>query len=132
MSEIIQEKALRELISGLIAQGVIVGGPVAVSEHRIMYQKVDSADDIRFDASVMPSNSIKEFFFPKHETICSYHYEGQQLVVIDAEPFSAQRLPDKSLGVYDAVAQACAQLGSNVDSLILARAERPSTTSRLR
>ncbi len=50
---------------------------------------------------------------------------------LDAEPFGAQRLPSGSLGVYDAIADACAQLGSNVDSLILARANRPLVLCRI-
>ncbi len=50
---------------------------------------------------------------------------------LDVEPFQGERLPDKSLGVYEAIADACAQLGSNADSLFLARAKRPLVLCRV-
>ncbi len=46
-------------------------------------------------------------------------------IPLDAEPFGAERLPYKSLGVYDAIEDACAQLGGDADSLIFSQTDKP-------
>ena len=55
------------------------------SNGRYFYQKVNSRQELVFDAAVMPSNSIKEFVFPRSEKICSYRHEGKDLIVSDSE-----------------------------------------------
>ena len=92
MSEIIQEKALRELIDGLIADGVIAAGPVAASKHRFMYQKVDSAEEIQFGAPAMPMNSIKEFVFPRREVLYTFKCEGRDITLTDAPVFDGRQV----------------------------------------
>jgi ferredoxin len=45
-----------------------------------------------FDSAIMPSNSIKEFVFPRCETLCSYRHEGKKLVVTDAEHIEHEQI----------------------------------------
>ncbi len=95
MSQTITRENLFKLIDTLQNAGKTVAGPVETKTHsgnRSFFKTLAEKDALVLDGSIMPSNSIKEFFFPKHETICSYHYEGQQLVVIDAEPFSGEQI----------------------------------------
>ncbi len=90
MPQTISRENLYKLIDSLRSSGKVVGGPVA-SGNRFFFKVLGKNDTLVLDGSIMPTNSIKEFFFPRHETICSYHYEGKQLVVSDAEPFSGEQ-----------------------------------------
>ena len=92
MTEIIQEKALRELIDGLIADGAVVGGPVEGAKHRYFYNKVASASEIRFDGVVMPMNSIKEFVFPRREVLYTFKHEGNNITLTDAPVFEGRQV----------------------------------------
>ncbi|MDR0391701.1 MAG: 4Fe-4S dicluster domain-containing protein [Planctomycetaceae bacterium] len=57
---------------------VLVGG-------KHFYRVLSNSDDAVFDSVVKPTNSIKEFLFPQHETICNYCYKDKELVVSDSE-----------------------------------------------
>ena len=92
MSLIISRKNLSELVDSLIATGTSVAGPVAGPGGRFFFQTLPSAEPLVLDASIMPVNSIKEFFFPRHETICRYRHEGKELVQTDAEPFASRQV----------------------------------------
>ncbi len=92
MSQIISREHLSKLVGSLIDDGTMVAGPVAVSGGRFFFQPLEKAETLVLDANLMPTNSVKEFFFPRHETLCKYHHEGQELVLIDAEPFDGRQV----------------------------------------
>jgi len=91
MSEIIQEKALRELIQKLISEGKTVAGPIQGTNHRYFYQKVASADEILMDPPGMPMNSIKEFVFPRREVLYTFKYNGTDVELSDAPVFEGEQ-----------------------------------------
>ncbi len=83
MSEIISRQALRQRIDAWIAQGKRVAGPVQVKAGLVLYQTLSSAADLFLDAWVRPGNSIKEFLFPRHETLYGYRIHGRQVELVD-------------------------------------------------
>jgi ferredoxin len=96
MSRIISRENVSKLVDSLIAVGTTVAGPVATSGKKFFFQTLQTAESLVLDSSVMPDNSIKEFLFPQHETICNYRRDGKELVLLDTEPF------DKSQVVFGA------------------------------
>jgi ferredoxin len=91
MSQIITRENLNRLIDGFLADGKTVAGLVAAAQ-RVFFRPLKTAEQLILNHETMPTNSIKEFFFPAHETICRYHYEGKELVVQDVEPFSLEQI----------------------------------------
>ncbi len=59
---------------------------------RCLYQDVRSPADLRLDAAVRPSNSIKELVFPRHETLFAYQFHGKQIELIAQEPFVGEQI----------------------------------------
>lgn len=84
MSTIIAEKALRELVSGWLGQGRHVAGPTCVRETTVLYKWLSRCEDLVLDASHRPTNSIKEFLFPRHEKLYGYKLEGRKIELIEA------------------------------------------------
>jgi len=117
MTEIIREKALRELIAGLIGGGKTVAGPVAGTQccglqqgcslHRYFYGKVESVDELLLDPPAMPMNSIKEFVFPRREVLYTFKYDGKGVELTDAPAFEGGQF---LFGVRPCDAAACAVL----------------------
>ena len=83
MSEIIQEKTLRDLITALINDNKTVAGPVAGTNHRYFYRKVGSVDELLLDPPAMPMNSIKEFVFPRREVLYTFKHVGNDIELTD-------------------------------------------------
>ncbi len=90
MPQNITRETLYKIVADLQAAGSTVGGPVQ-SGSRYFFKTLDNEDTLVLDGSIMPTNSVKEFFFPRNETICTYRYEGKELVVLDAEPFAGKQ-----------------------------------------
>jgi ferredoxin len=90
MSQIITRQSLDGIIESLISNGKIVSAPVKAGS-RFFFRTLSNSEQLVLDSNIMPINSIKEFFFPQHETICKYRYEGKELVVQDAEPFEKEQ-----------------------------------------
>ncbi|GHT40199.1 heterodisulfide reductase subunit A [Planctomycetales bacterium] len=91
MPQIISKQKLVELVGYWLAAGKEVAGPTE-GNRRLYFTKLTSADQLVLNASVIPANSIKDFFFPRHETICTYHHEDKECVVNDAPLFIAEQI----------------------------------------
>lgn len=91
MSEVISQTALRALAAEWINAGKQVAGPTRVKPDLILYSPVHSPDALLLDGFVRPSNSIKEFVFPKQEKLYGYRIQGNRVELIEnGEPFPEQ------------------------------------------
>lgn len=91
MSEVISQTALRALAAEWINAGKQVAGPTRVKPDLILYSLVHSPDALLLDGFVRPSNSIKEFVFPKQEKLYGYRIQGNRVELIEnGEPFPEQ------------------------------------------
>jgi ferredoxin len=86
MSEVITERALRDLVAEWIAAGNLAAGPVRVRPDRIQYAPLRDADALILDGYIRPANSIKEFVLPRHETLYGYELRGKTVELVDCEP----------------------------------------------
>jgi ferredoxin len=109
MSHTITRTNLNQLVDRLLSAGKSVVG-LTEANGRYFYRRIDQPQKMLFDSALMPSNSIKEFIFPRSETICSYRHEGKKLVVTDAEQstqeqiiFGARPCDSASLPILDKV-----------------------------
>jgi len=105
VSEAISQAALRALIGDWIAAGKQVLGPTRVKPNLVLYSALRSAAAVLLEGFVRPSNSIKEFVFPKQEKLYGYRIQGNSVeliengeslpeqVVIAARPCDAAALP---------------------------------------
>jgi ferredoxin len=105
VSEVISQTALRALVGDCIAAGKQVAGPTRVKPNLILYSALHSPDVLLLEGFVRPTNSIKEFVFPKQEKLYGYRIRGNgveliendepspQLVIIAARPCDAAALP---------------------------------------
>ncbi|MCL2004562.1 MAG: 4Fe-4S dicluster domain-containing protein [Planctomycetaceae bacterium] len=91
MAHTITRANLRQLVDRLLPSNKAVIGLVEVNG-RYFYQKVASRQEMLLDPAIKPSNSVKEFVFPRSETICSYRHEGKNLIVTDAEPITQEQI----------------------------------------
>lgn len=85
MSAVIRETRLRELASGWIGQGMLLAAPVQVKPGLIQYARVSEAGEVLLGGFIRPANSIKEFFFPRHEKLYDYRVGSNGIELIDAE-----------------------------------------------
>ena len=67
MAKIISKENLNALVQRSLDKGYRVVGPARTGDI-ILFSELTAADALYLDA-VNPRNSIKEFFFPKHEKI---------------------------------------------------------------
>jgi ferredoxin len=88
---VIPVAALGEMVKGWMDAGKFVAAPVAVGE-RLLYQRLASASEAVFDARRRPSNSIKEFFFPRHETLFHYRIAGRGIELSEAVPEEREQI----------------------------------------
>ena len=94
MSELITESKLRQLAGEWISGGRRVVGPVRIKD-RVLYRPLQSPEPLLIEStpggSVRPANSIKEFFFPKLETLYQYRTRGRNIELIEpAQEFAEQ------------------------------------------
>lgn len=105
MSEVISQSALRALIGDWIAAGRRVAGPTRVRPDLVLYSSLHSPDPLLFEGFIRPSNSIKEFVFPRQEKLYGYRIHGNSVeltkpeaevpeqIIIAARPCDAGALP---------------------------------------
>jgi ferredoxin len=105
MSEIVAQDVLRKCVGEWIAAGKSVAGPKQVKWDRVLYAHLDRPEELLLDLKERPVNSIKEFFFPKHENLYEYKIEGNDVrltetaeaapeqVIIGGRPCDAAALP---------------------------------------
>ena len=91
MSHTITRTNLDLLVSRLLSADKSLIG-LTEANGRYFYQRISALQELVLDAAIMPSNSIKEFFFPRSETICSYRHEGKNLIVLDAEEITQEQI----------------------------------------
>ncbi|MDR2345652.1 MAG: 4Fe-4S dicluster domain-containing protein [Planctomycetaceae bacterium] len=82
MSKTLTKDKLKEIISTLISDSKQIIAPVSIAG-KYFYREISNSNEPIFDSVIKPANSIKEFFFPQHETICNYCYRGKELVISD-------------------------------------------------
>jgi ferredoxin len=92
MSQIISREALNQLVNQSLSAGKSVIGLAPPVGIRHFFRQLTSAEQLVLDSSIMPTNSVKEFLFPRHETICEYRHEGKELTVTDAAPFEVEQI----------------------------------------
>jgi ferredoxin len=105
MSALLTKTAIRRRIEQLLAEGKRVAGPQLVKPGLVQYAWLTSPDQLKLDGFIRPANSIKEFVFPRHETLYGYQIAGKQIelspvdppakeqVIIGARPCDAAALP---------------------------------------
>ena len=84
MSHTITRTHLDQLMARLLSTGKSVVG-LTEANGRYFFQRIHTPQEMVLDSAMMPSNSIKEFVFPRSETLCTYRHDGKNLVVTDAE-----------------------------------------------
>lgn len=92
MSTLIREARLRELAAGWIARGVAVAAPVEVKPGLVQYAPITDPSRLLLNGFIRPANSIKEFFFPRHEKLYGYRIQGRSVELIDVEPPAAPQV----------------------------------------
>jgi len=105
VSEVITIQALRALIDESLSRGTRVAGPARVKTDLVAYTTVSAASELLLQGSPRPSNSIKEFVFPRSEKLFGYRLSGNRVdlvdtvepepeqIVIAARPCDAAALP---------------------------------------
>lgn len=80
-----------ERVDGWLAAGKRVAGPVRV-RGKLLYGYVSKAAELDLDAEERPSNSIKQFFFPMHERLFGYRFEGKQVELVPVEADAREQI----------------------------------------
>jgi len=93
MSRIITLESLRRLAADWAKTG-IVAAPVAAENGYAFYQTLEAGqtDRMIIDGRLKAMNSIKEFFFPRHELICSFVRKGNDVELTSAPEFATPQL----------------------------------------
>ncbi len=92
MSEITSETELRRLVGEWIAAGIRVIGPRRHTADLVLYDVLESPEQLLTQNFVRPSNSIKEFFFPKAETLYGYRIEGNVITLVETDPAAFRQI----------------------------------------
>lgn len=105
MSDVITQQALVSLMDAWLGQGQRVIAPTRVKDDVCLYEALSTGAQACFDGFIHPRNSIKEFFFPRHEKLYTYKFKGQKLeledapapdapfIIVGARPCDAASLP---------------------------------------
>jgi len=91
MSEVLSLATLRMLVDQWIADGRRVAGPRLVND-RLLYDWLESAGQLALDGAVRPRNSIKEFLFPRHETLYGYKLGRKRVELTEITPPQAEQI----------------------------------------
>lgn len=92
MSDVISKEALYRLIDGWTAAGNRLAGPHRIKPDMVVYSHLSSSGDLVLDGYIHPSNSIKEFVFPRHENLYGYRFVGKTIELYDIEPAKTPQL----------------------------------------
>ena len=91
MSQIITLEQLKSALDEKLSQGCRVVAPVLDGEFA-SFKEITKADQGSYEPRVAMQNSIKEFFFPKHETLFTFVRQGQDVVLTDAPDFEVDQI----------------------------------------
>lgn len=92
MSDITSETDLRRLVGEWIAAGIRVIGPQRKTADLVQYDALQSPEPLLMNGFVRPSNSIKEFLFPKAEKLYGYRIEGNRIALLENEPVDFRQI----------------------------------------
>ncbi len=85
MSEIISKDNLWQILDDWVASGNKAAGPVQVKPDMVHYAPLQKSGDLLLDGFIHPSNSIKEFVFPKHEVLYGYRLKGNDVELLEVD-----------------------------------------------
>lgn len=93
MSQIIALAEIRKITAEFLKSGV-VAAPLEAENGRVFWTPLDAAslDQGILRGDLKPVNSIKEFFFPRHELLCSFTRTGNDVELTDAPEFDTPQL----------------------------------------
>ena len=91
MSHIITLEQLKKTLADKISSGAQVVAPTLRGE-LAFFQKIDDVNQAVLEPRVRFQNSIKEFFFPRHETIFSFVRQGSDVQLVDAPEFDVEQI----------------------------------------
>lgn len=91
MSQTITKERLAALAGELRKNGTKVGAPVAAAG-KTFYRYLDDQTTPLFDPRLFAVNSIKEFFFPRHEILYTFERIGKDVLLEDAKPFDTPQV----------------------------------------
>jgi ferredoxin len=92
MSEAISTTALRLVLKEWLKQGKRVIGPRRVKPDLVLYTSLTDPDQLLLEGFIHPANSIKEWVFPRHESIYAYRWKGKDLELSDVEVPTAEQI----------------------------------------
>lgn len=91
MSQVVTLEQLKKLASDKLSAGARVVAPV-VDGGLVSFKEISDAAQATFAPQVRVQNSIKEFFFPKHEVIFTFVRKGNDVEIIDAPDFEDDQI----------------------------------------
>ena len=91
MSNVITLDQLKQTLGAKLADGARVVAPVLRGE-LAFFQEVSDLEQASFAPRVRFQNSIKEFFFPRHETLFSFVRQGSDVQLTDAPDFDVEQI----------------------------------------
>ncbi|MDO5553997.1 MAG: 4Fe-4S dicluster domain-containing protein [Planctomycetia bacterium] len=92
MSQIISASELRDLLAASQKQGKRVIAPVVAETGESFFREIGDASAFVPNPGLRPANSIKEFFFPKTETICSFKRHENDVDVVDSPLYEQEQV----------------------------------------
>jgi len=92
VSDVVSREGLLALVDEWLGAGTLVSAPKEVKPGLFLYSKIAGSGDVALDGFIRPRNSVKDVVFPRHEALCKYKYEGQQLEVSSCEPVNAPHI----------------------------------------
>lgn len=94
MSRIISLDDLRRIAADFIHQGGVAVAPVPLDNDRVFYEYVseETAAQIVLSGWLKAANTVKEFFFPRHETLFSFVRKRNDVELTDAAEFDRPQL----------------------------------------
>jgi ferredoxin len=105
VSEIISKENLLQLLEEWLVSGKKAAGPVQTKPDLVLYASLEKSSQLLLEGFIHPSNSIKEFVFPKSEPLYGYKLKGNDVelremdlhlpeqLIIAARPCDAAALP---------------------------------------
>lgn len=100
---------LHALAADLLRGGKRVLAPRCVTDGRVLYAAIESAEQMTLEGFLRPRNSIKEAVFPRHEALYRYRIDNGRIELTDALDapeqvvFGARPCDAAALPILDAV-----------------------------
>ena len=91
MSQIITLEQLKQTLGAKLSSGVRVVAPVLDGD-LAFFKELTDVEQGSYEPRVATQNSIKEFFFPKHETLFTFTRQGADVVLHDAPDFETEQI----------------------------------------